>query len=330
MSVKDVLLETLSKSQNEYISGSALAEKLNVSRNAVWKAVKALESDGYLIESVTSKGYRLSSESNRLSDKFINTKLSTKALGRNIILLKETESTNNTAKEYAGDNAIHGTTIIAETQTMGKGRLGRNFSSPASTGIYMSVIIRPTFGIETASLITSATAVAVAEATEELCSCPVMIKWVNDLYINEKKICGILTEASLGLEMKSLDYAVIGIGINVRSVKSCFDNELLKTVSSIEDEAEIAIDRNALCANILNKLEKRLDTIESRDFLSEYRQREYLTGKEITANVGGESIQGFAKGIDDNANLILEMPDSSVRYISSGEANLCRIKSQSE
>ena len=326
MNVKEALIKTLAENNGEYISGAALAEQLGVSRNAVWKAVKALEAEGYAIESVTSKGYRMSADNNRISAGFISSKLETESLGRNIILFDEIDSTNNEATKIAAAGETHGTVVIADRQTMGKGRMGRSFVSPAGTGVYMSVIIRPDISVESAGLITSAAAVAAAEAVEKVCGQKIMIKWVNDLYLNDKKICGILTEASMGLEMKALDYAVIGIGINVRSVRGMFDEELSSRASSIEDETGVRPDRNVLCAEILNRLEFWLSSIERRDFLHEYRRREYLTGKLITANVGNSSIVGSAVGIDNNANLMIELPGGEIKHLNSGEANLCRVK----
>lgn len=326
MNVKETLIKTLAENNGEYISGAALAEQLGVSRNAVWKAVKALEAEGYAIESVTSKGYRMSADNNRISAGFISSKLETESLGRNIILFDEIDSTNNEAKKIAAAGETHGTVVIADRQTMGKGRMGRSFVSPAGTGVYMSVIIRPDISVESAGLITSAAAVAAAEAVEKVCGQKIMIKWVNDLYLNDKKICGILTEASMGLEMKALDYAVIGIGINVRSVRGMFDEELSSRASSIEDETGVRPDRNVLCAEILNRLEFWLSSIERRDFLHEYRRREYLTGKLITANVGNSSVVGSAVGIDNNANLMIELPGGEIKHLNSGEANLCRVK----
>lgn len=326
MKVKEALLKSLVKADGEYISGMALAENLGVSRNAVWKAVKSLESEGYKIESAPSKGYALARDNNRLCEELILSKLETKKLGRNLRIYNEVESTNITAKELASAGAVHGTAVIADTQTMGKGRLGRQFVSPKGSGVYMSVIIRPDISIESIPLITPAVAVAAAEATEKLCGNEVQIKWVNDLYINGKKICGILTEASLGLEMKSVDYAVIGIGINVLSVADFFSEELRQTATSIEDETGHKIDRSAICAEILNSLEQRLEDVENRRYLSEYRRREYLTGKRITAVVEGKTITGSAVGIDNNANLMIELPNGDIKYLNAGEANLCRPK----
>ncbi len=325
MNVKDALLKTLAGSGEEYISGAALAEKLGVSRNAVWKAVKSLEGEGYVIESVAARGYRLSAQSNRLSAELISSRLNTVSLGRNIEVYDVIDSTNNAAKERAAAGAPHGTVIAADRQTMGRGRLGRTFVSPSGTGIYMSVLVRPDLSLEDSGLITSTAAVAAAEAVESLCGQDVCIKWVNDLYINGKKICGILTEASLGLEMKSLDHAVIGIGINVRSIRKCFDSELSAIASSIEDETGCQLDRSQLCAAVLDRLEYWLGRISTREFLPEYRRREILTGNAITASIGGKQVTGKALGIDDNANLIMELPGGEVRHLGSGEANLCRI-----
>lgn len=326
MNVKDSLLNTLAASGSEYISGAALAEKLGVSRNAVWKAVRSLEAEGYAIESVTSKGYRLADSNNRLSEKLITSRLTTKALGRELKVLDEVNSTNIAAKELASAGAPHGTAVAADMQTMGRGRLGRTFVSPAGTGLYLSVILRPEIELEATAMMTTAASVAVAEAVEKLTGSAAQIKWVNDVYLNGKKICGILTEASLGLEMKSLDYAVIGIGVNVRSVRGKFDSELIKTASSIEDETGLIIDRNALCAAILDRLEFYTDSLRERSFLEGYRRRELLTGNDITAMVGNQPITGKALGIDDNGNLIVELPDGSVKHLGSGEANLCRVK----
>ncbi len=325
MKVKSQVLSALAEARGEVISGALIAEKLKVSRNAVWKAIKALEEEGYAVESLPSSGYRLSKENNRLSGEIISAELETETLGRKIIVLDETDSTNNYAKKLAASGAEHGTAVIADFQTAGKGRLGRSFVSPKGTGIYMSVIIRPDFNMETARLITSCVACAAAEAVEALCGAETGIKWVNDLYMNGRKICGILTEASLSMETKALDYAVIGIGINVLGT-DCFDEQLSKIATTIEAETGVKISRNSLCAEILKRLEEHLAKIEERSFLAQYRRREILTGNLITANVGEVSVTGKAVGIDDNAELIVQLDDGTVKSLSSGEANLCRIK----
>lgn len=325
MNVKDNVLKMLAESGGAFFSGAALAKAVGVSRNAVWKAVKSLEAEGYSIESVTGRGYRLSDSNNRYDERLIGRFLNTRYMGRKLVLLETTTSTNDYAKELAAHGAENGTAVIADSQSSGKGRPGRSFSSPKGCGLYMSVIIRPKIEISDAQLITSCTAVASAEAVESICGHETGIKWVNDLYMNGRKICGILTEASLSLETTSLDYAVIGIGINVRSVKELFTDELLKTVTSIEDETGVKADRNQLCAEVMNKLEEHLERIAERDFIPEYRRREILTGNMISANIKGETQIGKAVGIDDNANLLIQLSNGEIHAVNCGEANLCRL-----
>ncbi|MDE5946920.1 MAG: biotin--[acetyl-CoA-carboxylase] ligase, partial [Oscillospiraceae bacterium] len=260
MSIKDNVLERLLESE-EYISGQELAESLNVSRNAVWKAVKSLENSGYLIDAVNNKGYKLTNKYSILSENVIKNHLKTSSYGKNIVILNEVDSTNNYAKNLALNNAEDGTVVISDYQFAGKGRMGRMFFSPKGTGLYVSVITRPDISILSAQLITSCTAVAVAKTLENLCGQDIKIKWVNDLFLNERKICGILTEASMRFEEKKLDYAVIGIGINIRTSESLPD-ELKPVITSIEEETGIIIDRNILCSELLNNLEKYICSIE--------------------------------------------------------------------
>lgn len=311
--MKKILLQKLAS--GDFVSGEEIASCLGISRSAVWKAVQSLRNDGFIIDSVTSKGYRISSDNNKLAPELIE-------YNSRIIVLDETDSTNNYAKNLASKGAEHGTTVLAEAQTSGKGRIGRTFVSPKEKGLYMSVILRPDFPLEFSPLITSAVSVAVAESIEQLADCHTQIKWVNDVYINNKKICGILTEASLGLEYNSLDYAVAGIGINVLSHDF---GELNSTVTSIQQETGKKISRNRLCGTVLENIGLRLSGITKKLHLNEYRRREMLTGNLISANIGSEKIIGKALGIDDNANLIVQT-DSGIRTLVSGEANLVRIK----
>lgn len=325
MNVKEELLKALAEADENLISGAAFAEKLGVSRNAVWKAVKALEAEGFAIESVTAAGYRLAEENNKLCREIIEAGLKDTKLYKNIMVFDEINSTNSYVKELASQGAEHGTVVIADMQNAGRGRLGRSFVSPSGKGIYMSVLLRPDFTIAESALITSATACAVADSVDKFCNCDTKIKWVNDIYVNNKKICGILTEASFGLEMRSLDYAVVGIGINVHSVGDSFDEELKNTASSIEDETGMKINRNKLCAEILIRLEESILNLKSKKFLKSYRSRELLTGNMITANIGPSKVKGLAVGVDDNCNLIIRLSNGQEKHLASGEANLCRI-----
>lgn len=261
---------------------------------------------------------------NQLSAERITACNKWKNMDGDILIFDELTSTNIYAKELAAKGAAHGTTVIAEYQTSGRGRLGRRFESPTGAGLYMSVIIRPDFDISLAPMITSAAAVAAAEAVEKLCGADISIKWVNDLYLNGRKICGILTEAALNPKLKKLEYAVIGIGINV--CKCELPDEIKDIATSIEAETGKIIDRNELCGEILGRLEYFIKNMKKKAHLSGYRHRELLTGNYITANTGGEAVEGYAVGVDDNANLILKLSDGSEKSLVSGEANLCRIR----
>lgn len=308
--MKKIILEKLSG--GNFVSGADIAETLGVSRTAVWKAVNKLRKDGFAIDAVRSQGYQISPDNNKLAPELI---------GRDVIILDEINSTNDYAKRLASEGAENGTAVLAEYQSDGKGRLDRTFVSPRSKGIYMSVILRPDFDVKYAPLITSAAAVAAAQAIEQLAECSVQIKWVNDIYLNDRKICGILTEASLGLEYSALDYAVVGIGINVFPHDF---GELSSHVTAIQQETGKKISRNMLCRLILDNLERIVPCIPEKKHLGEYRRREMLTGKNISANVGNEQITGKALGIDDNANLIVQT-DKGIMTLVSGEANIIRV-----
>ena len=197
--------------------------------------------------------------------------LTAKEIGRELEIHERLDSTNNRAKALAAAGAPHGTAVIADSQSGGRGRLGRSFFSPEHSGIYLTVILRPDCAPEQASLLTSLAAVAAARAVEKVSGADVKIKWVNDLYLNGKKICGILTEAGLSPEGGRLAYAVTGIGINVGRME--FPPELRETATSIGNETGLAPDRNRLIAEVLNELEALYGSLETGTFLEESRRR---------------------------------------------------------
>ncbi len=316
--VLDLLLEC-----GEYISGEAIAEKLGVSRNAVWKAVNALRLDGFDIEAVTNRGYILNMSGDILSEAVIRKNLP-KGDKRKIYVLETVDSTNDYAKNLASGGAENGTLVTSEMQSAGKGRMGRSFCSPSGTSIYMSVVLRPQMDLESSQLITSCIATAVASAIDKICDTDVKIKWVNDLFLNDKKICGILTEASLNFENGRLDYAVVGIGVNLKSIKNIFPEELLDIATSIEDETDIAPKRCKLIAEILNNIDTYVDNIESKAFLDEYRRRSFIVGNDVAVSKFNEERMAKAIGISENAGLIVRYDDGSEEILNSGEARIVR------
>lgn len=253
--------------------------------------------------------------------------LNTKFIGKNITVFKEINSTNDYAKSMCRRSDVSppdGSVIIAESQTAGRGRQGRTFCSPKTSGIYFSVILKPSVKIEYAPLITSAVAVAVCEAIRKVCGINAMIKWINDIFINGKKICGILTESSVNCSADALDYAIIGIGINTGSVKEVFSGQLLETASSIEDECGIKVNKCRLIAEVLNCLENRLSGLEKRDFLDDYRKFSYIIGKRVAVVKSDSERLAFACDIDDMAGLTVKYDDGSYETLNSGEARIIR------
>ncbi len=216
MSVKEGTLQVLENNKGRYISGGQISQELQVSRNAVWKAIKVLQSEGYDISATHSKGYCLSLSSDILSSQSINKYISSYPNVFEITVKKTVSSTNNIAKDLAHQGAKEGTVLISEEQTAGKGRLGKSFYSPSQTGLYMSIILRPQLTASQSLLITAAASVAVARVVENISGVRAKIKWVNDIYCNNKKVSGILTEASFNVENNGIEFIVLGIGVNIK------------------------------------------------------------------------------------------------------------------
>ena len=222
---KREILNMLENSHGEFISGESIAENMNVTRAAVWKAIDSLRNDGYNIAAIPKRGYMLESFNDVLSENGIKSHLKPDSKVSHVICLKETDSTNNYAKKLAmhgGASVKHGTLIAANHQTSGRGRHGHTFDSPPGTGLYMSLILRPTIEASEFQMITIADAVAVCLAIEELYPASrgeIKIKWVNDIYFRGRKITGILTEALTNFENGEIESVVTGIGINVSTKK---------------------------------------------------------------------------------------------------------------
>ncbi|MEG0615664.1 MAG: biotin--[acetyl-CoA-carboxylase] ligase [Oscillospiraceae bacterium] len=320
MSVKSQVVTFLEENRGEFISGGKISKALSVSRNAVWKVIKALEIEGYPISAVKNRGYCLSEKSDILSEESIKPFLKTEILGGDISVFKAVDSTNNSAKIAAQNGAKEGAVVLSESQSAGKGRLGRNFFSPVGTGIFMSIVLRPKFSAENATLITSCAAVAVARAIENLTGLDVKIKWVNDIFIGGKKVCGILTEAGVNFEGGTLDYAVLGIGINVLTAE--FPEELRDVATSILLENGAPISRSRLAAEILNVFEPLYINLLDKKFMEEYVSRSNLIGKELTVFCGESSYKAVAIGIDGDARLIVRNNGGEEIALSSGEVSV--------
>ncbi len=316
MPLKERVLAVLEENKGKSVSGSEIAKSVGMTRSAVWKAVKALRSEGYSIYAVTNRGYCLSEENDFLSEQSIVPNLRTKALGRKLDVFKTVDSTNNFAKSLAQLGAEHGTTVISETQTEGKGRMGRSFYAPMGVGIYMSIVLRPELSVEHSLLITSCAAVAVAEAIEKVSGLDCKIKWVNDIYSGNKKLCGILTEASVNVEQGGLEYAIVGIGVNVQNIT--FPKNISDIATSVRLETGETVSRSVLAAEILNCFEERLENIKDKSFLDEYRRRSNLIGKKIEVTNNDVTEKFECLGVDELGRLLVRSEDGTEKAIMSG------------
>ncbi len=318
--LKTRVLALLESHKGESVSGEYIAGKVSTSRNSVWKAINRLRAEGYDISAVTNKGYCLSADSDIFSAQSVSERLA-RPDDYNITVESTVTSTNTVLKMQAENGAPHGTVLIAEEQSEGRGRLGRSFFSPSKTGLYMSVILRPELDISESLFITAAAAVAAAEAIEKVSGRTADIKWVNDIYCGGKKVCGILTEASVDYESNRLNYAVLGIGVNIFAPESGFPDELGEIADSICRSKASGV-KAVLAAEILNGLSAYCGGIRERTFYPEYLRRSMLVGKEVTVVRGNEEISGVVTDIDEQVRLVVRKTDGAEIAVNSGEARL--------
>lgn len=321
MELTEAVLSLLVES-GQSLSGAEMAAKLGVSRNSVWKAVERLREEGYEIEARTNRGYQLVSESGVLSAENVRRRLTGEAKLAAISVRKTVTSTNTVMKETAEQGGREGMVVIAEQQTAGKGRLGRSFASPKGTGLYMSILLRPKFSAEQSLSITTAAAVAVAGAVETVTGKNAQIKWVNDVYLNWRKICGILTEASVDFENGGLRYAVLGIGVNVQEPEDGFPPAIRDIAGALYRETPPSGSRVKLAAEILNRFFSFYQQMPERPFLIEYRKRSLLTGLEITFTKGGQRGSGVVLDVDEEARLVVQLDGEKKIALSAGEVEI--------
>ena len=254
MSSKDKVLELLEKNKNTYISGEAIASSLGISRNAIWKAINELRKQGYVIEAVNKKGYRLGENNDIISAQGILSNMDRNVDSALIHIFDTLDSTNKTAKEMAMEGICHGSLIIARSQTIGKGRGTHSFYSPEG-GIYMSVILSPEM-LPTLEpdVITAYTGITVSDSIESLTGLSPKIKPINDLFIDGRKVCGILTESGIEFDSGMVQWIVVGIGINFDSDISQFPEDLQSIVGSLFKNGQAPISKNQLIAEIYSHL----------------------------------------------------------------------------
>ena len=320
MTVKSRLLEMLEKYKGEVISGERIAGELGCTRAAVWKAVKSLREDGYTIEAGPNKGYMLAKDTNRLSQEGIRLFLDDPEV--KIDIYDELESTNQTAKKEAMiGEAGHGAFVIARSQTAGRGRRGREFYSPADAGLYISVILKPQGTLQDSLLITTAAAVSVYRAVKQICGIQLDIKWVNDLFYKGKKVCGILTEAVTDFESGNIEFAIVGIGLNLYETPEGYPEELQGIAGGLFTDRDNAseLDRNRLVAAIINNL-----LIETQEIQlpKEYIDQNIVPGKKIQIRDGKYVREAQALEICQDGRLKVREMDGTESMLSYGEISI--------
>lgn len=318
--MKSEILQILRERKN-FVSGQELCGLFGVSRTAVWKAISQLKEDGYVVESVTNKGYRLLEEPELVTREAIESKLATKWAGRTLYCLEEVDSTNRAARELAEKGAPHGTLVVANRQNAGRGRRGRIWQMEPGTGIAMSLLLRPSLEPQKASMLTLVMGLAQAKALDRLFGLSAKIKWPNDLVILGRKVSGTLTEMSA--EMEEIHYVIIGTGINVNM--TCFPEELKETATSLCEERGRRLSRAEIICACMEEFETCYQAfMEARDLrLLRQDYETYLVNKDRQVCVldpAGE-YTGTALGINDQGELLVET-GNGIRTVFAGEVSV--------
>ena len=318
---KDRVLDSLRSSGGSYVSGGALSAELSLSRTAVWKAVEQLREEGFVIESAPKKGYRLLSGGDALTESGVRAYLRRRDL--DLRVYKSISSTNTVLKQLAESGEAEGTVLLAEEQTAGRGRMSRSFFSPPRSGLYMSLLLRPHMSAQLSTRITACAAVAVAEAIEELTGCRAEIKWVNDVLVDGKKVCGILTEGSIDCESGLMHYAIVGIGINIRPPEGDFPAELRQIAGALPAAPDGGDLRCRLAAAVLDRLMDLYEQLPEGDCYEAYKSRSCLIGRQINIlPLEGEPVPATAIGVERDFSLRVRLTDGTEKCLSSGEVSV--------
>ena len=318
----------LLRSSEDYVSGQQLCDKFGVTRTAVWKAINQLKEEGYQIESVPRKGYRLvESPADILSGSEIVSRLTTRWAGRKLYCFDATGSTNNDAKRLAEEGAPHGTVVVADIQNAGKGRRGRQWQTLSGTALSFTMLLRPEFAPDKASMITLVMALSVAEAVEKTADVAATIKWPNDIVVNKKKICGMLTEMTMTPEMDEIQYVVVGAGINVNNGSpEEFQEEIRQTATSLKIETGRQISRAELLTEVLARFEENyaifLETLDLSRLRAAYQKHLQGVGNEVRVLDPAGEYTGISQGINDRGELIVVKENGERVQVYAGEVSV--------
>ena len=321
VNMKEKILNIL-QGADDYISGQYLCEMLGVSRTAVWKCIRQLQEEGYVIDAVKNRGYCLRESGDILSLHELKRVMETGWMGQNLYFFDKIDSTNLEAKRLADGGAPEGTLVVADCQQSGRGRLGRVWTSPAGCGLWMSMVLKPAFSAQQASMVTLVTAMAVMDAIEEVSGVQVQIKWPNDLVVQGRKVCGILTEMSM--EEGRISFIVPGIGINVNN--DHFPEELSEKAISLAMLTGSTLSRAALAGAVCRSFEKYYaDFLEHGNLagmMDAYNERLVNRNQQVVISDGAGSFKCLSEGIDETGALLVQREDGRKEAISSGEVSV--------
>jgi BirA family biotin operon repressor/biotin-[acetyl-CoA-carboxylase] ligase len=318
------ILRLFREAGSGFVSGELISRELQISRSAVWKHINGLRDAGYKIEAIPSRGYHLLSSPDILSLDEVREKLNTTCIGRQLVCLSETVSTNADAFRLADAGAGEGTTVIADAQSGGKGRRGRFWSSPAGVNLYCSVVLRPVIMPHEAPQLTFLSAVAVARAIELTTSLKPEIKWPNDVLVKGRKVAGLLNEMSA--ETDGINFVILGVGVNLNMTQGQFPADLRTPATSLLLEQGRTVNRAQFAAAMLGELDRLYAGFLAQGFgpvRDEWQQRCNAAGREvIVSEGGGETTRGMFHGIDGDGALLVRFQDGMVERILSGDVKV--------
>lgn len=316
----------LLKESKDYVSGQELCEKFGVSRTAIWKAIEQLKKEGYEIDAIRNRGYKLAETDSDIYSKIeLDSLMDTKYIGRNTFFYEEIGSTNTEAKRLAEEGLKEGVLVFADQQTAGKGRRGRAWISPKGKNIYYTLMLKPKISPDKAPMLTLIMALSVLEGMKSICpqnADDILIKWPNDIVLDGKKVCGMLTEMSV--QEQDIQHVVIGVGINVK--QQDFESEIADKATSIEKACGTKISRCKLIAEIMKAFEGYYeDFVKNGNLLyikEEYEKNLANCGRKVCVLDPKGEFTGTAKGINDNGELLVEKEDGQLVTVYAGEVSV--------
>lgn len=322
MESKKTRILKMLRSAEGYLSGQELCEQLGISRTAVWKYMKQLKEEGYQIQAVQNKGYRLVEVPDVLGESEIRSRLNTCWAGREVCFLDEVDSTNTHAKRLAEEGAPSGTLVVTDAQTKGKGRRGRTWESPKDSAVYMTLLMRPDIRPDRASMLTLVMGLSVVQAIKKVLNLDTSIKWPNDVVLDKKKLVGILTE--MNAQIDYIEYLVIGVGINANMQE--FPPELQEKATSLRIATGHPVNRAELIAETMRIFEDNYAVFEKTQDLSglvdayQAVSANYL--KPVRVLEPGNEYEGIARGINSQGELLVEREDGTITAVYSGEVSV--------